>query len=376
MQVGVCAVPLHRDDLQVASKVARIEPRERQAVAVACEHRRALHHRATAVLRRLLGKHRQRRRVRRGVQVRPDAATAAARDAAALVADLEGDVLVAIRHHQAHWRRVAVGISVALRHRAQRVLDQLEEALVQVARHVREAQVAVGEDLHLRCEPIVSQTHRPRVGDGVLGHLHRRRARTDEPDPVVRRRAHNSTPIPTANATTRLDRRRMRIVQCYVLPDEHAQPDARHIEAVKKGVDLGQVGPVGIKALAPRLAAALLGQLLLQLRDPQRHHGHNICVPRQHAPDQRRERRLILGGAHRRRRADLTERLDVPVADLGDGLLLREPHGQVFQLRHAVRQPHGQLRLQKLRADGQVLLGGLAAELHHVLEAHARLLLE
>ena len=35
MQVRVCAIPLHRDDGQVAAKVARVEPRNGEAVAVA-----------------------------------------------------------------------------------------------------------------------------------------------------------------------------------------------------------------------------------------------------------------------------------------------------------------------------------------------------
>jgi hypothetical protein len=63
-------------------------------------------------------------------------------------------------------------------------------------------------------------------------------------------------------------------------------------------------------------------------------------------------------------------------AHLEDLRLAGEPVGQVFELRHAVREPHGQLLVQELAAEHELALDGVAAKVEHVLERHARLLLE
>ena len=68
--------------LQIAAKVARVEARDGQPVAVAGQHGGPVGA-VAAVLGHLL-----QRRVRGAVQVRPDLGQARARDAAALVRDL------------------------------------------------------------------------------------------------------------------------------------------------------------------------------------------------------------------------------------------------------------------------------------------------
>mmetsp|Transcript_9952 Transcript_9952/g.41180 ORF Transcript_9952/g.41180 Transcript_9952/m.41180 type:complete len:257 (+) Transcript_9952:1272-2042(+) len=235
-------------------------------------------------------------------------------------------------------------------------------------RHVREAQVAVGEHLHLGCAAIVSEADGARVLDGLLCDGHGIDLGADEPHPVV---------LPSGEVARRARRGDVRLVQRDMLPDEHAQSYAAHVEAIQEHVYLGQVGPAVRGELGRRwYAAAARHELLLELGHAERDHWHDICVALEDALDVLRERRLVCGRPHRRHRAQLPERLDVPVAHLDDRRLVREAHRQILELGDAVRESDGQLVLQELRADDQIFRGGVLAEVHHVLERHARLPLE
>mmetsp|Transcript_3475 Transcript_3475/g.8665 ORF Transcript_3475/g.8665 Transcript_3475/m.8665 type:complete len:245 (-) Transcript_3475:748-1482(-) len=165
VQVRVGAVPLHGDDLQVAAKVARVEARDGQAVAVPRQHHgaAALRGRVQRLhLHRLLGG---------GVEVGPDGGHAGARDAAALVAHLDRHVLAALRHHQPDGRRLHVVVLVLVLHRAQAVLDQLKHHVVQVRGHVGEGKLGVAVHRDLGRRAVLAQADGARVVDGVLRHL-------------------------------------------------------------------------------------------------------------------------------------------------------------------------------------------------------------
>mmetsp|Transcript_3474 Transcript_3474/g.8659 ORF Transcript_3474/g.8659 Transcript_3474/m.8659 type:complete len:245 (-) Transcript_3474:748-1482(-) len=165
VQVRVGAVPLHGDDLQVAAKVARVQPRQRQAAAVAGQHR------GQGDVALVVGVEVGQRRARGGVQVVPHALDARARDAAAHVADLDGHVLAPRGHHHLHVGRLRVAAVVALRHRAQAVLHQLKHHVVQVRGHVGEGKLGVAVHRDLGRRAVLAQADGARVVDGVLRHL-------------------------------------------------------------------------------------------------------------------------------------------------------------------------------------------------------------
>lgn len=81
VQIGISAIALHGDDLQVAAEVARIEARDGQAIAVAGQHGRAVSSLAVHV-------HVRKRRLRSGVEVGPNAWQARPRNAAPLIRHL------------------------------------------------------------------------------------------------------------------------------------------------------------------------------------------------------------------------------------------------------------------------------------------------
>jgi hypothetical protein len=61
-------------------------------------------------------------------------------------------------------------------------------------------------------------------------------------------------------------------------------------------------------------------------------------------------------------------------ADLEDGGLVGEAEGQVLELERAARDADGELLVQELGGEQEVALRGARSELHHVPQAHPRLL--
>ena len=118
MNVDVRAESVHRDEAQVATKVPRIQPRKREAIAEARHGRIEITR--LEVLIDLLCLH-------GGVRVRPDERNRAARDPASLVGYLDRDVLLALDDDYLDRRdRVLLLVPVSLDDRAERVLEQLE----------------------------------------------------------------------------------------------------------------------------------------------------------------------------------------------------------------------------------------------------------
>jgi len=117
-------------------------------------------------------------------------------------------------------------------------------------------------------------------------------------------------------------------------------------------------------------------QLLPHLRHPLCHQRDDVGVPPVDRPEQVRKARLVLLRADRGKRAQLGERLDVPVAHLQHLRLGRQAVGKVFELGDAVREAHGQLPVQELGRERELARDGRAAKVEHVLERDARLLLE
>lgn len=83
VQVCVCPVPFHRDDLQVAPKVARVKAAEREPVAVPRQHRRRVQLTPVCQLRV------EDRDLRCAIHVRPDAGQPTSRDPASFVRHLQ-----------------------------------------------------------------------------------------------------------------------------------------------------------------------------------------------------------------------------------------------------------------------------------------------
>mmetsp|Transcript_1426 Transcript_1426/g.3689 ORF Transcript_1426/g.3689 Transcript_1426/m.3689 type:complete len:269 (-) Transcript_1426:1026-1832(-) len=237
MDERVRAEALHGHDLHVAAEVARVAARDREPVAEAGERRVRVEVRlgATDLHEALLDL-----RVGCGKEVAPDALHVRPADAAALVADLDDHVLVGVpvRQDDLDVRQV-VGVAVELARRAHAVLEQLEQDVVQVRGHVREVAVQAAVQRHVGRLAVLPLAHVRRVLYGGLRHLRRRRRRLHEPDVAV----HGRLP------------------QREVLPDKHADPDARHVEGVEEVVDLAVVlegyDAVALADLPPQLVGAL-----------------------------------------------------------------------------------------------------------------------
>ncbi len=139
MDIDIRAESVHGDEPKIASKVARIEPREREAVSKAC-HRRVKVARLE-VLIDVLALHRR-------VHVSPYERDRAARYAAALVRDFDRDVLFALHDDDLDGRdHVLLVVAVSLDDRAERILEELEADVRQVAWHVRKMQVLRADQL-------------------------------------------------------------------------------------------------------------------------------------------------------------------------------------------------------------------------------------
>eukprot|EP00964_Phaeocystis_antarctica_P025538 scaffold14369_cov63-Phaeocystis_antarctica.AAC.1 len=165
VEEGVGAVALHAHNVEVAAKVPRVAARDGQAVAEARERR------VGAVVARgaegggvaLEGGR------GRGEEVAPDARHVRAPDAAALVGDLDHDVLVVLAVGDDHLDgRHGVVHAVVLGHGAQRVLDELEHAVVQVRRDVGEDEVGAAVQHHLRRVAVRALAQILCILDGLL----------------------------------------------------------------------------------------------------------------------------------------------------------------------------------------------------------------
>lgn len=145
-------------------EIASIEPGDGQAVAIASQRHRVqirlgwLRRRAVHVLEQLIG--------------------LGARDAAALIGDLDAYVLLAATDvHLERRQRVAAVLVVMLDNGAHRVLKQLKEHIVQMRRHVDSAYGyaligrAVLLDLQSRTGQVVLITEEARVLVGVAHHI-------------------------------------------------------------------------------------------------------------------------------------------------------------------------------------------------------------
>mmetsp|Transcript_14478 Transcript_14478/g.24532 ORF Transcript_14478/g.24532 Transcript_14478/m.24532 type:complete len:245 (+) Transcript_14478:316-1050(+) len=161
VQVCVCPVPFHRDDLQVAPKVARVKAAEREPVAVPRQHRRRVQLTPVCQLRV------EDRDLRCAIHVRPDAGQPTSRDPASFVRHLDGDILASLCNDDSDWRGIGIVLKAVL-HRSQRVLHQLEQHLMQVAGDVRHREVVVAVHLDLWCTSVQAQAHLSRVVNRML----------------------------------------------------------------------------------------------------------------------------------------------------------------------------------------------------------------
>ncbi|KAJ2393324.1 hypothetical protein GGI05_002451 [Coemansia sp. RSA 2603] len=140
MKVGVGAVPFERDQLEVAAKVPSVQAAQRQTVAKAGE--RGLE----VALVKLRVEH---RRLCGGVHVRPHLLHGAARNSAALIRHLDGDVLVALSDNNLDWRVAVSLVAVELNDGTQRVFQKLKDHVVQMRGHVHELEVLGAVQLDL-----------------------------------------------------------------------------------------------------------------------------------------------------------------------------------------------------------------------------------
>ncbi len=147
-QDGGRAEAVHRRQPEVAVEVPGVDAGEREAVSVsghghaACaDAARALHARGPHVCLVLGLEHRLRRR---GVQVVEGVVDEPARDAAAAVADADGEVLGALDDGDLDGRVVGGVLAVVLDGGAHGVLEELEEDVVDVRGHVRRLDVVLG----------------------------------------------------------------------------------------------------------------------------------------------------------------------------------------------------------------------------------------
>ena len=105
----------------------------------------------------------------RGEEIAPDARHVRAPDAAALVGDLDHDVLVVLAVRDDHLDgRHGVVHAMVLGDGAQRVLDELEHAVVQVRRDVGEDQVRAAVQHYLRRVTVRALAQVLCILDGLL----------------------------------------------------------------------------------------------------------------------------------------------------------------------------------------------------------------
>ena len=162
VDVHVRAETVHGDEAQVAPKVPRVQPREREAVAESGHGRVEIAR--LKILVDVLPFH-------GGVHVRPDERYRTPRDPAPLVRDLDRDVLLALDDDHLDRRYlVLLLVPVPLHDRAERILEQLEADVRQVTGHVREMQVFRADQLHGRAleHPVMLLADVARVLDRLV----------------------------------------------------------------------------------------------------------------------------------------------------------------------------------------------------------------
>ncbi len=143
--------PVHGGQPEVAVEVARVDPGQRQPVAVtghgyAAASRARLHPGGAVVDVPVLGQHRLRRR---RVQVVEGAVDEPPRDAAPAVAHPDGQVLGALDDGHLDGRVLGAVLPVVLDGGSHGVLEQLEQDVVQVGRHVGRLDVVLAAG-HIR----------------------------------------------------------------------------------------------------------------------------------------------------------------------------------------------------------------------------------
>lgn len=231
--------PLHANKLQVAAKVPRIQTRDGQAIS------KASHRRLEIALIEV--RVQVRCPVHGGVHVGPDQGNGASGDAAALVRDLDGDVLFSFRDNDLRHRELLLVLTVRLDDGAERVLQGLEKHMRQVSWHIHEVNVRVAHKLDLGGleEPVVILANEARVFDGFLSQVLDIRLCADDTDV-------------SGVAVVAL------VSQGDVLTDEHTDAYARHVEAIEERLNV----VVNLHALS----------LALILQNTLRHGRHNAIV--------------------------------------------------------------------------------------------------
>ena len=221
MHVHVRPIPLHTDQLQIAAKVPRIEPTDGQAVAEARHGRLEI----ALVELRVDG----RGRVDGRVHVRPDERDRRARDPAALVRDLDGDILFALGDDDFCDGELGLLLPVKVDDGAEGVFEGLEKHMRKVAGDVHEIEVVSTHELDLgRLEQaVIVFAYEARVLDRFGREVLDVRLCADDADIVG-----------VAVGA--------RVLEGDVLADEHADADAGHVEAVEECLD----GVVDLHALA------------------------------------------------------------------------------------------------------------------------------
>lgn len=232
-------LPLHANQLQVAAKVARVQSGNGQAVAEASHG--SLEVALVKVGIQVGGA------VDGGVHVGPDERDGAAGDAAALVANLDGDVLLALGDNDLCDGKLLLVHAVGLDDGAQRVFERLKEHVRQVAGHVHEVEVGVADELDLGGleEAVMVLADEAGILNGLLGEV-----------------------LDVCLCANDADIGGVAVValvrQGNVLAEEHADADAGHVEAVEEGLDAA----VNLEALA----------LALVLEDALGHGGDDAVV--------------------------------------------------------------------------------------------------
>mmetsp|Transcript_12065 Transcript_12065/g.26343 ORF Transcript_12065/g.26343 Transcript_12065/m.26343 type:complete len:325 (-) Transcript_12065:579-1553(-) len=254
-----------------------------------------------------------RRHFRRREQIRPHFGHRRAFDSAAFVADLDRHVLFSASNDYPHIRN-AIRVLVCFYRSAHRVLQQLEHREEQVAVDVRKRQRRRARDFHVGRVAVMPIRQRSNGLRRVENHFCWRALRIDDAD--------------VAFASSRFADRE-------VLRNQHAHPDARRVESVKKPLDFN-VTRVDFHGL-------------LQLQNPSRHELHDVLVPVQHG------RHCIRDGALRLRVArpflpqQRAKAAFVHLAHLSHGAHLIQPMRQRRELMRSMREANRKLLMQKLR---------------------------
>mmetsp|Transcript_48732 Transcript_48732/g.121717 ORF Transcript_48732/g.121717 Transcript_48732/m.121717 type:complete len:361 (-) Transcript_48732:272-1354(-) len=307
VDVDVGPVALHRHDVQVPPEGAGVDPAERQPVGEP-RHDGGAPPPLLPHLGELL-----RRVARRGEGVGPQAVHAGPRDAPALVADLDGDVLLPLGKHDRDGGGVLARVAVPLDGGAHRVLDQLEEDVVQVLGDVREDGVGRPLEEHLGRGPEGHVAHPRRVLDRVLAHQRGLAVGLDDADEPL-----------------------LGVVQHDVLPDQDADPHAREVEAVQ---ELSKVEGHPVLHQHPGLAVDVHPHLR-QLLEPAGDVGLHAVVLVLDVLEHLGELLLELGGVGLGEPSYPEEGPLVQLPHPLDRRRVPETEGQLLQLPSAPRQPH------------------------------------